>query len=73
MTPIIGDMVVTRRGRIGLLSQIWPNAINQAVVQFGAAGPFRAYKLGNLRRATMQEIEEAGLHGVGCNQAEEST
>jgi hypothetical protein len=64
-----GDMVVCPDGTIGLLSEL--RAIGLSQVQFGAAGPFRRFSWKNLRRAAPVEIEDEGLHGVGCNQMDE--
>jgi len=61
-----GDMVICPDGDIGLLSE--HRIVGSCAVQFGAGGPFKRYPWKTLRRATMKEIIDAGLHGVGCNQ-----
>jgi hypothetical protein len=67
-----GDMVVhPSTGRVGLLMDVVPNGFRPAYVMFVNDGPWFAYKLDNLRRATTAEIEAARLDGVGCNQASE--
>lgn len=63
-----GDMVVCSDGTVGLLAhvRVW----GTSSVQFGASGPFRQYPWKTLRCATMKEIKDAGLYGVGCNQSD---
>lgn len=64
-----GDMVVCPDGRVGLLAivRVW----GTSTVQFGTDGPFKQYPWKTLRRATLDEIADAGLEGVGCNQGME--
>jgi hypothetical protein len=67
-----GDMVITTRGRMGLLSRLTPDRVRDAVVVvYDAAGTRRSYRSHTLRRATVAEIKAAGLWGVGCNQGDE--
>lgn len=67
-----GDMVICKpfgrkRHTIGLLVKL--RITSPCIVQFGSAGPIEGYAWTSLRRATIQEIKDAGLWGVGCNQA----
>lgn len=61
------DMVVTSSGLIGLLVDLSIAPLG-AHVQFVNNGKIRRYNWQSLRRATMQEIVDAGMHGIGCNQ-----
>jgi hypothetical protein len=60
-----GDMVVTPRG-VGLLTAL--RVFGHSTVAFGAGGPEGQFDWRSLRVATLSEIREAGLDGVGCNQ-----
>lgn len=64
----VGDMVLTSDGRLGLVRELLQKR-SLADVQFGATGPFRIYKLSEVRHATEEEIQRAGLGGVGRNPA----
>ena len=64
-----GDMVVCPDGSVGLLSHL--RIRSACAVQFGSAGPFRRHMWTVLRRATVDEIKDAGLWDVGCNQGYE--
>lgn len=73
MSIQVGDIVVTRRGDLGLLVRLRPDLKFGASVQFVNNGPLRHYVPSSLRRATLGEIEVSPLAGVGCNQATEDT
>ncbi len=64
----LGRFVVTRHGRLGLLSRVEESSatgVRRCVVQFGADGPVEWFKPPNLCWATRQEVDDAGLLGVG--------
>ena len=68
----IGDFVVnTKTGSIGLLARM-SLTTNRCTVRHGASGPTAVWALSNARRATLDEIADAGLSGVGCNQADDA-
>jgi hypothetical protein len=58
------DAVVVPDGQIGMIETIKGE---YATIQFGAAGPFRRFKLTSLRWVTCQEVKDAGMHGTGFN------
>jgi hypothetical protein len=58
--------VVCPDGGVGLLVDL--RAAGLSGVTFGSGGPVRLYNWRTLRPATVAEIEDAGLSGVGCNQ-----
>jgi hypothetical protein len=72
IAPCQGDLVVTRKGRVGMLQEVRRPPC-KCPVAFGAAGPVGWFLLTGLRRATGREILDAGLDGVGCNQMNEVT
>ncbi len=57
-----GTMVVDPRGRIGMICNVYPRKVR---IQLGQGGPHAVYYKGALRVATVGEIEDAGLKGVG--------
>lgn len=57
-----GTMVVDPRGRIGMTCNIYPKKVR---VQYGSAGPHATILKKSLRVATVEEIKDAGLEGVG--------
>jgi hypothetical protein len=61
-----GDMVVTTRGRMGVLWRMRPGNTRDAAVVYDASGTHRSYRSRSLRRATVAEIKAAELWGVGC-------
>jgi hypothetical protein len=67
-----GDMIITTRGRMGVLSRLTPDRVRDATVVYDASGTHRSYRSHTLRRATVAEIKAAGLWGVGCNQGDEA-
>jgi hypothetical protein len=58
-----GDFVVTPDGSVGLLSEI--KLFEKSTVQFGASGPYQQWDWKTLRHATLREVNDAGLVGVG--------
>ena len=65
-----GDMVITPGFLIGLISHFTPLK-GCAAVQFVQNGKPTYYKPAHLRRATLEEIDNSELRGVGCNQSQE--
>jgi hypothetical protein len=68
---IIGDMVVTASGRVGLAlhERLTSNHTWKLGIAYVNNGPLSWFPASALRRATMKEITDAGLYGVGCNRA----
>lgn len=68
--PRAGDAVFTGRDELGILRGYARDG--RALLQVGPAGPFLKRSCRGLRRATLAEIEDSYLKGVGCNQATEA-
>ncbi len=62
-----GDMVITPKGLIGLLSHVTPAGM--AAIRFGQNVQLHYHKAHLVRRATRAEVDASSLRGVGCNQA----
>jgi hypothetical protein len=64
-----GYFVVCPSGRIGLAVDDKPHATRPKwtviTVQFGAGGPYQDYLQQALRYATVDEVKDVGLYGVG--------
>lgn len=64
-----GYFIVCPNGDIGLAVDDKPHPVfpdvTVVVVQFGSDGPFKPFKESVLRYATVDEVKEAGLYGVG--------
>lgn len=65
----VGDMVVCPDGQIGILDKL--EIFSASYVMLGAAGPTLPYSWKDLRLASADEILDAGLDGIGCNQMSE--
>lgn len=66
--PLNPWVVVTRTGSVGQVERtghIRHRRGEQALVQFGASGPFRWIATHRLRPATEEDRAAAGLEGVG--------
>ena len=63
----LGDMVVTMRGRVGMVAYVHDPGSVWILVKFGAGGPIGRFKTARLRRAHSVEVDRAGLEGVGRN------
>ena len=59
-----GDAVITSDMRIGMISRLGKT---YAEVQFGSAGPFANRRLVSLKLATIRQVRNAGMYGVGFN------
>lgn len=58
----VGTMVVDSRGRVGMTCNIYTRTVR---IQYGQSGPHATLLKRGLRVATVEEIEDAGLKGVG--------
>ena len=61
------DFVVVPGGRVGLVADIWSTSrrVRLTLVQFGPDGPDKVYAAAVLRPATAEEVQAAGIEGVG--------
>lgn len=64
---IEGDFVAAPDGRVGLVADIQrtPRQVRLALVRFGPDGPDKVYAAAVLRSATAEEVQAAGIEGVG--------
>jgi hypothetical protein len=60
-----GDAIITSDMRIGMISRLVSK--NYVQVQFGSAGPFVHRRRVSLKLATVQQVKDAGMYGVGFN------
>ena len=66
----INDAVLVKsNSRIGRLSNINENSFT---IQFGQSGPYKRFKKSSIRHATLSEVKNAGMYGVGFNIIDEN-
>ncbi len=58
----VGTMVIDPRGRVGMVDTV---LLRSCKIMYGSAGPYATILKKNLRVATVEEIRNAGLEGVG--------